>query len=590
VSQKRLKEVEFQGLGVSPGVAVGRAELYLNEVEETAVIEIPPEERKEEVKRYFDALSNVKEHLTGDARLVSKMIGRSEAEIYLAQLEMLKGTLFQKIIPEEIVGEGINAESVVLEKLKSFERSAEGLSGSSSEMTEKHKMDIRDLKRHIIGRLTKKNPQCLLLFDEVILVAPELLPSDMTLFSHRRVLGLVTDTGGRNSHAAILARSQGIPAVMGIKKFTRRVGMGDDLVLDGSSGLVYINPRRKTLKRYIEKREEEILARGEMETLIDLPSVTADGVSISLMANIGRREDASLAVKYGARGIGLFRTELPFLMGEHFVSEDEQYELYREVISMMGDLPVTIRTLDLGGDKFFTHDLIDREDNPFLGLRSIRFSMKYADIFVTQLRAILRASAHGRVKIMFPMVTSIVEAGEILKIYGDVKRELKNKGIKPKQEPMVGIMIEVPSAALMAGEFLKHFDFASIGTNDLIQYTLAVDRGNRAVSGLYSPYEPAVLKLIAMTAEAGRAAGKEVNVCGEMASNPVLASLLVGLGIRVLSMEPRSILKAKSALLSMDVRRAEAAARRTLEMATPQEVEDFLRRELDISDIDGRAQ
>ncbi len=590
MSQKRLKEVEFQGLGVSPGVAVGRAELYLNEVEETAVIEIPPEERKEEVKRYFDALSNVKEHLTGDARLVSKMIGRSEAEIYLAQLEMLKGTLFQKIIPEEIVGEGINAESVVLEKLKSFERSAEGLSGSSSEMTEKHKMDIRDLKRHIIGRLTKKNPQCLLLFDEVILVAPELLPSDMTLFSHRRVLGLVTDTGGRNSHAAILARSQGIPAVMGIKKFTRRVGMGDDLVLDGSSGLVYINPRRKTLKRYIEKREEEILARGEMETLIDLPSVTADGVSISLMANIGRREDASLAVKYGARGIGLFRTELPFLMGEHFVSEDEQYELYREVISMMGDLPVTIRTLDLGGDKFFTHDLIDREDNPFLGLRSIRFSMKYADIFVTQLRAILRASAHGRVKIMFPMVTSIVEAGEILKIYGDVKRELKNKGIKPKQEPMVGIMIEVPSAALMAGEFLKHFDFASIGTNDLIQYTLAVDRGNRAVSGLYSPYEPAVLKLIAMTAEAGRAAGKEVNVCGEMASNPVLASLLVGLGIRVLSMEPRSILKAKSALLSMDVRRAEAAARRTLEMATPQEVEDFLRRELDISDIDGRAQ
>ncbi|MBN1574196.1 MAG: phosphoenolpyruvate--protein phosphotransferase [Deltaproteobacteria bacterium] len=585
MSRKRSKEVEFQGLGVSPGVAIGRAELYLNEVEETAVIQIPPDGREDEVKRYFDALSSVKEHLAGDARIVSKMIGRPEAAIYIAQLEMLKGTLFQKAIPEGIMEKGINAEAVVLDRLKSFERMEEGLSGSHSEMREKHKMDIRDLKRHIIGRLMKKNPQCLLFFDDVILVAPELLPSDITLFSQRQVLGIVTETGGRNSHAAILARSQGIPAVMGINRFTRKVGMGDGLIIDGSSGSVYLNPKQKTRKRYLEKRDREISARQEMERLIDLPSVTTDGVHVSIMANIGRSEDASLAKKYGAQGIGLFRTELPFLMGEHFVSEDEQYELYREVISMMDDLPVTIRTLDLGGDKFFAHDLIDREDNPFLGLRSIRFSMKYADIFLTQLRAILRASAHGRVKIMFPMVTSIVEIEEILKIYEAAKKDVIAKGIKPKHEPALGIMIEVPSAALMAGEFLRHFEFASIGTNDLIQYTLAVDRGNRAVSGLYTPYEPSVLKLIAMVAKAGKACGKEVNVCGEMASNPLLASLLVGLGIRVLSMEPRSILRAKSALLSTDAKRAEAVARRVLGMATPLEVENFLRNELHVNGI-----
>ena len=246
MSRKRSKEVEFQGLGVSSGVAVGRVELYLNEVEETAVIEIPPEERKAEVKRYLDALSSVKEHLTVDARLVSKMIGRSEAAIYLAQLEMLKGTLFKKAIPQAIMEEGINAESVILNKLKSFERSEEGPTGSHSEMREKHKMDIRDLKRNIIGRLTKKNPRCLLLFDNTILVAPELLPSDITLFSHSQVMGIVTETGGRNSHAAILARSQGIPAVMGIKRFTREVDVGDDIILDGSSGAVFLNPKRKT--------------------------------------------------------------------------------------------------------------------------------------------------------------------------------------------------------------------------------------------------------------------------------------------------------------------------------------------------------
>lgn len=585
VSGKRIEEIELNGLGVSPGVAMGRVELYLNEVEEIAVNHIAREDREDEVKRYFDALSSVDKHLTGDARLVSKMIGRTEAAIYFAQLEMLKGSLFQKTIPDKIMEDGINAESVVLEKLKAFDKEDAQSTDSDHEIHEKHKMDIRDLKRHIIGHLTKKNPQCLLLFDEVILVAPELLPSDMTLFSHRRVLGLVTETGGKNCHAAILARSQGIPAVMGIKNITRLSKMGDSIILDGSSGSVYVNPKKNTHQTYIKKKEVETSAHRKMEERIDLPSVTADGVSISLLANIGRYEDVSLALKYGAKGIGLFRTELPFLMGEHFVTEDEQYELYREVISKMDGLPVTIRTLDLGGDKFFAHDLIDREDNPFLGLRSIRFSMKYADIFATQLKAILRASRHGRVKIMFPMLTSIVEAKEIFKIYERIKKSVEHSGVRPKYEPTLGVMIEVPSAALMAKEFLNYFDFASIGTNDLIQYTLAVDRGNRAVSGLYTPYEPAVLKLIAMTAEAGKAAGKEVNVCGEMASNPLLAYLLIGLGIRVLSMEPRSILKAKSAILSTDVAKAERAAKRVLEMATPSEVEDFLKRELDAKSI-----
>jgi len=303
---------------------------------------------------------------------------------------------------------------------------------------------------------------------------------------------------------------------------------------------------------------------------------------VTLMANISRFEDVGQARKNGAVGIGLFRTEIPFLMGEHFISEEEQYQLYRKVIAGMEQYPVTIRTLDLGGDKVLTQDIFNREANPFLGLRSIRFSLRYREIFITQLRAILRASAFGRVKILFPMVTALDELATITAIYRQVREEVGRQGVKPLVEPLLGVMIEVPSAALMAERFLDRVDFASIGTNDLIQYTLAVDRGNRLVSELYSPYNPAVLKLIDMTARAGKSTGKEVSVCGEMASDPVSAILLLGMGIDILSMEPRHLLTIKEVVISISKQAAAGAAKEALLMNTARKVEEFSTREFNL--------
>jgi len=366
---------------------------------------------------------------------------------------------------------------------------------------------------------------------------------------------------------------------MGVEKASSFITNGDFIIIDGSTGDVVVNPDSEQQELYNEKVSREREIQDRMEALIDLPSETADHQPVTLMANISRFEDVSQARRNGAVGVGLFRTEIPFLMGEHFISEEEQYILYRKVITGMGEYPVTIRTLDLGGDKVLTQDIFNREANPFLGLRSIRFSLRYREIFITQLKAILRASAFGRVKILFPMVTAIDELATITEIYGNVREEAARQGVKPLVEPQLGVMIEVPSSALMAESFLDRVDFASIGTNDLIQYTLAVDRGNRLVSNLYSPYNPAVLKLIEMTAKAGRTTGKEVSVCGEMASDPVSAILLLGMGITVLSMEPRHLLSIKDIIISVRKDAATHAARHALSMKTAREIESFIVRE-----------
>jgi phosphotransferase system enzyme I (PtsI) len=571
--EKVHKQITLKGIGVSPGIAMGTAEIYHNELEDITVYPIPKEEVHREIERYFVALDSVGSHLKESAQIVTEKLGTTEAGIFDAQIALLAGTLFRKTIPASIKRDLVNVESILQKSLKDFLNAPPGPHG---EEIKKRQQDIKDIHRQIIHLLVKKNPHCIILYDTVILTAREFLPSDMTLFPPGQVLGLIAEMGGMNSHAAIMARSSGIPAVMGVQQASSLITNRDFLVIDGSTGDVLVNPDPEDQEAYIERIARAREIQDRMEALIDLPSETTDHESITLMANISRFEDVGQAKRYGAAGIGLFRTEIPFLMGEHFIAEEEQYGLYRKVITEMEGRPVTIRTLDLGGDKVLTQDIFNREANPFLGLRSIRFSLRYQEIFVTQLRAILRASAFGRVKILFPMVTALDELATIATIYRRVREEVAGQGIKPLVEPLLGVMIEVPSAALMAESFLDRVDFASIGTNDLIQYTLAVDRGNRLVSELYSPYNPAVLKLIDMTAKAGKSTGKEVSVCGEMASDPVSAILLLGMGISILSMEPRHLLKIKEIIVTIRRGDAARAAHQTLSMETAREVEDYI--------------
>jgi phosphoenolpyruvate-protein phosphotransferase (PTS system enzyme I) len=578
------KQIGLKGIGVSPGIAMGKAEIYRNELEDITVYPIEKGAVTGEIERYADALDRVRAHLTESARIVTEKIGTTEAGIFDVQIALLSGTLFKKTIPAAIRRELVNVEAVLQKSLRDFTTPTPG--PQAEEMKKRHQ-DIKDLLRQVIHLLVKKNPQCIILYDTVILAAREFLPSDMTLFPPGQVLGLIAETGGTNSHAAIMARSSGIPAVMGVEKASTFITNGDFVIIDGSTGDVVVNPDSEEQGRYDERISREREIRDRMEALIDLPSETTDHQHVTLMANISRFEDVGQAIRNGAVGIGLFRTEIPFLMGEHFIAEDEQYRLYRKVITGMGERPVTIRTLDLGGDKVLTQDIFNREANPFLGLRSIRFSLRYREIFITQLRAILRASAYGRVKILFPMVTAIDELETIGEIYRDVREQIARKGVKPLVEPSLGVMIEVPSSALMAESFLDRVDFASIGTNDLIQYTLAVDRGNRLVSDLYSPYNPAVLKLIEMTARAGRATGKEVSVCGEMASDPVSAILLLGMGITTLSMEPRHLLAIKDIIISISKGAASRAARQALSMKTAREVRELIVKRFGLSNEGG---
>jgi phosphoenolpyruvate-protein phosphotransferase (PTS system enzyme I) len=576
VKERIHKQITLKGIGVSPGIAMGKAEIYHNELEDITVYPIEKGAAAEEIGRYNDALDRVRTHLTESARIVTEKIGATEAGIFDVQIALLSGTLFKKTIPAAIKRDLVNVEAVLHKSLGDFTAPP---AGPQAEEMKKRQQDIKDLHRQIIHLLVKKNPQCVILYDTVILTAREFLPSDMTLFPTGQVLGLIAETGGTNSHAAIMARSSGIPAVMGVEKASSFITNGDFIIIDGSAGDVLVNPDSDEQEEYNEKIARAREIQDRMETLIDLPSETTDHQPVTLMANISRFEDVGQARRNGAVGIGLFRTEIPFLMGEHFISENEQYRLYRKVITGMSEYPVTIRTLDLGGDKVLTQDIFNREANPFLGLRSIRFSLRYQEIFVTQLRAILRASAYGRVKILFPMVTAIEELEKIDEIYRSVRQQVGRQGVKPLVEPLLGVMIEVPSSALMAESFLSRVDFASIGTNDLIQYTLAVDRGNRLVSDLYSPYNPAVLKLIEMTAQAGRSAGKEVSVCGEMASDPVSAILLLGMGLTILSMEPRHLLSIKDVIISTSKDAAVRAASQALTMTTAREIKEFITRE-----------
>jgi len=410
----------------------------------------------------------------------------------------------------------------------------------------------------------------------VILLAHTLTPSDTARIDRNKILGFVTELGGETSHASILARAMGIPAVVGVERLMKEAHAECTAIVDGNAGIVYIDPTHDVLNGYKRRQKQYLTYLKRLSEEAALPAVTADGVEISLQANIAMTADMSLATSYKADGIGLFRTELPFLSAGRILTEEEQFTIYKTAVETMKGKMVTIRTLDLGGDKFLPFQDIEEERNPFLGWRSIRISLQERDIFKIQLRAILRASTFGKTRILFPMISSLGEVIEIKEVLEETRQDLKNEKIPFDENIEMGIMIEVPSAAIIASHLAPYTDHFSIGTNDLIQYTLAVDRDNEKVADFYQPLNPAILKLIHQTIMVAKDSKITVSLCGEMAGNPLYTSLLLGLGLRQFSMSPLMIPEVKERIRAITVAECEKLAGQIIHMASVTDIESLL--------------
>ncbi|MBN2029994.1 phosphoenolpyruvate--protein phosphotransferase [bacterium] len=563
----------LKGIPVSEGIAIGCAWILESLWDEVSGYSLDKDAVKKENKRYKRAVEAVEQQLVECRDRVKREIGSEEAKIFESHLSILNDLFFQKEIPQSIQSEKKNAEWLLKEGIERWNQSFQKM---KSEFFRNRIDDIKDVAVRILRILLQSEELKLSLENSTILVAHDLSPSDTARIDRNKIVGFATELGGQTSHASILARSMGLPAVVGVERLMKQVHNGDPIIVDGNAGIVYIDPPQRIVKGY-EKRQKQFNAYwNRLSQEVRLPAVTTDGVDISLQANVSMTADISLAVRYRADGIGLFRTELPFLIAGKLLNEDEQLQIYRTVVEAMKDKMVTIRTLDLGGDKFLPFQDVTGERNPFLGWRSIRISLQERDIFKIQLRAMMRASAYGRVRILFPMISSLEEIQEICEVMEEVKAELEKDQIPFDSSIQSGVMIEVPSAALMMDRLVKYTDFVSIGTNDLIQYTLAVDRNNEKVAKFYKPVNPAILMLIHKTIQAANQAGIPVSLCGEMAGNPLYTSLLLGFGLRQLSMSPLTLMEVKERVRAISIQECEKVAERVLQMDFIGDIEKVL--------------
>ncbi len=574
--EKEIAKRFLKGIPASPGIVIGKACVFqdiLHLVERRGVEEGRAEE---EISRLKQAIRKVIDELIQDNLRVSQEIGKREAEIFLAHVAILEDPYFISKIFQEIRENGINAEASVLRQIEEFKKVFEKMDDPYIKM---RSQDLGDIGRKVIQKLMPSEDNICDLEEPIIVVASELTPSDTIRLDREKVLAFATESGGKESHVAILARSFGIPAVVGLEGLVSKIKKGDLLVVDGDMGLVMINPPEEVIQNYHDLQKKREIYRSELKKIIPLSSKTMDGHEIRLWANIGSLVDLEYAMHFGAHRIGLFRTELPFLVWRRFLSEDEQFSLYQKVLTQANVREVTIRTLDFGGDKFFEDGRSQREKNPFLGYRSIRVFLREKDLFKQQVRAILRASAYGHVKILFPMISSIEEIRQVRDLFESTKMELRKEGIPFDERIPFGIMIEVPSVAILADRIVKEVDFMSIGTNDLIQYTLAVDRDNDLVNSLYQPLNPAVLRLIQTVTEVAKKANKPVTLCGEMAGTPEYIPLLVGMGLSDLSMNPYALPEAKKIVRSIEYKRWKQIARTVLNLPSVEEISQLLSEE-----------
>ncbi len=567
-----------KGIAASPGIAIGK--VYILEKEDFCILEyrINKEEVQREIKRFRDAVKDSKEQLEEIKEKVSQKINKREAYIFKAYLYLLEDPLLIDETIERIKRKRLNAEAALRETYKSFPSK---FNIAQTGFIKERFRDVEDIGERILRNLLRKPSLTLSHLDEsIIIVAHDLAPSDTVSMQRDKILGFATDIGGRTSHTAIMARALEIPAVVGLRDITKKIKPGSLIILDGNKGRVLVNPTHQQIEKYKKEHQEFIEYRKKLESLKSLPPQTLDGREVELAANIAGPEEVELAVKNGAEGIGLYRTEYLYMNRQTLPSDEEQLKAYRKVVEKIAPYSVIIRTLDLGGDKFLSHFPVPREMNPFMGWRAIRLSLERVDIFKTQLRAILRAAQHNKVKIMYPMISGLEEVRRANAILSQVKKELDEEKIPFSRNIETGIMIEIPSAAIMADAMAKEVDFFSIGTNDLIQYALAVDRVNEKVAYLYQPLHPTILRLIDSIVKSAHRENIWVGACGEMASDPLCVAVLLGLEIDEFSVAPTSLLEIKKVIRGLNWAETREIASHLLKVSTSGEAKRYARQKL----------
>ena len=564
----------LKGTNVSSGIGIGKAVIV--EEKELVIRREAVADAAAEVERFKGALDTTLKKTEELAADLATRVGEKEAEIMQGHMMLLMDPMLTGEIETAITGESICAEYAIEQVCTTY---ADMFASMDDELMQQRATDMRDIKERMQRELLGlESVDIAALPAGTILVAKDLTPSMTAGIRPENVAGIVTELGGKTSHSAILARALEIPAVVAVPDLMSQVENGHVIVLDGSEGIVYVDPDQAVVDEFSAKREKFLKEKKELEQYIGKPTVTKDGVHIELVANIGKPEDLEKVLQYDGEGVGLFRTEFLFMDRTAMPTEEEQFEAYKAVAEGLKGKPVIIRTLDIGGDKEIPYMGLTRDENPFLGYRAIRFCLdRKDDVYRPQLRALLRASAYGNIKIMVPMVTCIEELREAKALIEEIKKELDEKNIPYKKDIEVGIMVETAAASLMADVFAKEAAFFSIGTNDLTQYTMSVDRGNDKVSYLYSTFNPAVLRSIKRIITCGREAGIMVGMCGEAASDPLMIPLLLAFGLNEFSMSASAILYSRKLITGYSVEELQAVADKAMSFATAAEVEAYMK-------------
>ncbi|HBE9626807.1 phosphoenolpyruvate--protein phosphotransferase [Clostridioides difficile] len=568
----------YKGIGASPGVALGKA--LVVEHSELVIEKKSIDNVEAEIAKLENAVAVSKEELVKVKEKASEELGAEEAEIFEAHLLVLEDPELIGSAIDKIKTESVNAEYALNEIKEMFVSMFESM---DNEYMKERAADIKDVTnrilRHILGI---KVVDLSALSEEVVLIAHDLTPSDTATMNKKMVLGFLTDIGGRTSHTAIMSRTLEIAAIVGLNDITSKVKDGDFVVFNGDTGEVIVNPDEETINKYTELKAKYEDERKALQLLKGKPSVTLEGKHVELAGNIGTPNDIEGLIKNDAEGVGLYRTEFLYMDRDSFPTEEIQYEAYKAVLEGMDGKPIVIRTLDIGGDKELSYLSMEPEMNPFLGYRAIRLCLDRKDIFKTQLRALYRASVHGRLRIMFPMISSLEELLQAKEVVKEVLAELDSEGVAYAKDVEIGMMIEVPSAAVISDVLAKHVDFFSIGTNDLIQYTCAVDRMNQKISYLYNQFNPAVLRLIKTVIDNAHKEGKWAGMCGESAGDQKMIPILLGMGLDEFSMSPISILPARKLITSVKESDMKKLADDVLNMGTAEEIKSYIEKTFNI--------
>lgn len=564
----------YKGTNASAGIGLGKAVIV--EESELVINRESVTDFEAELLRFKGALEQAMKDTEELAADLATRVGEQEAEILQGHIMLLSDPMLTGEIENSIKADSVCSEFAIEVTCNMY---ADMFASMGDELMQQRATDMRDIKTRMQKILLGvESVDIASLPAGSVIVAKDLTPSMTAGINPKNVTGIVTELGGRTSHSAILARALEIPAVVAVADFLNQVTNGDDLIVDGSEGVVFVNPKEAVKEEYAKKREAFLQEKKDLEQYIGQKSITKDGVEVELVGNIGKPEDVDKVLEYDGEGVGLFRTEFLFMDRNAMPTEEEQFEAYRKVAVALDGKPVIIRTLDIGGDKEIPYMGLEKDENPFLGYRAVRFCLdRKEDVYKPQLRALLRASAYGNIKIMVPLVTCIDELRQVKEIVAELKAELDQAGIAYNKDIQVGVMMETAAASLIADIFAEEADFFSIGTNDLTQYTMSVDRGNDKVSYLYSTFHPAVLRSIKRIIECGREKGIMVGMCGEAASDPMMIPLLLAFGLNEFSMSASAILKARKMVLSYSTKELQAVAEKALSFKTTKEVEQFMK-------------